>query len=652
MIEFFNGKSNDIINPCLELKYKPDPFQNYAFNKIEEGHDIFVSVPTSSGKTIIGIYGIANTIKKHNKRAIYTTPIKTLSNEKYNEFKNEFDSVGIITGDNKINVDAQCLIMTAEILRNLLYTNIEFIQSIGCVVIDEIHFMNDLERGSVWEETLIMLNKNIQLIMLSATINEPVLFCNWITKIRGNKLALIELHKRIIPLNHYIFVNNQLILFFNNETFLFDNIMNCKEKYNEIKKQKKQPNSIKKLINYLKNEQTIIFSFSRNKCEEYALQVQTSLITYIEREEINIYYNKYFKDNLYETNEQFIMLKKLIYDGIAFHHSGVLAILREFIEILFKKSLIKMLFATETFAIGVNTPTKNVVFTNLYKYINGTYTLLTPSEYKQISGRAGRRGIDTTGTVIILPLNDFPDVNDLRILTQGKIASIKSTFDITYQFCLKHLNDGNIFIINSLFNNITNDNIPYFDYTYTKCLEFLTKLNYIENNQLTIKGIIASKINECDPLLLTELLTNNIFDDMDIHEIIALVSIFTEPCNYIEFQNMPIFNDKIDQITKIINTIYDLELQIFNNNITYYNLNYEYFKICLDWTKNSSLIYVNQVEVFIGDFVKKMIKIHNIIEDIKYLCEILHKNELIQKLTLSVGLILKGIVNINSIYLL
>jgi antiviral helicase SKI2 len=253
-IEILSGEClTKVKDPAITYPFECDHFQNHAFNSIENGNDVFVSVPTSGGKTIVGEYAIVHAIKKLNKKVIYTSPIKSLSNEKYNEFKTKFApygiTVGLLTGDNKIDVDSDCLIVTAEILRNSLYQlkekieytdrqiNEEYVNDIGCVIMDEIHFMNDLERGKVWEETICMLSPSIQLVMLSATVSNPEKFVKWISVCHQKKVSLIIVTKRLIPLEHFIYINDKEYKFLDGtNTFNVEQYMTAKYEYeSEIK---------------------------------------------------------------------------------------------------------------------------------------------------------------------------------------------------------------------------------------------------------------------------------------------------------------------------------------------------------------------------------------------------------------------------------
>lgn len=354
---------------------------------------------------------------------------------------------------------------------------------------DEVHFINEPERGKVWEESLILLDESIQLILLSATIDRVDEFAKWLQSIKVRQLTLITSTKRIIPLTHSLFVSNELYKILDNND-KFDEIVyyETKKIYDKMKKEEQfkisETTQINKLVNYIKKNdllQTIFFSFSRNKCEEYANSVQLNLIDLLEQSEaINIFDSNiapYRK--IYENLPQFIQMKKLIQKGVAFHHSGLIPILKEIVEIIFKKGLIKILFATETFAVGVNMPTRTVVFTNLSKTTNGGRRFLNTAEYKQMAGRAGRRGLDTTGNVILMTMYEYPDLLDLKSVMIKTMPHIESKFRIDYDYCLKSLNSTNTNPI-KLFNSSLLSN----------------EINKSYNSDLTIYNELKNKVEQ------------------------------------------------------------------------------------------------------------------------------------------------------------
>ena len=304
MSEFLNLKNSAFVGdikdyidePAMEFDFECDDFQKHSFLAIENGENVLVTAHTGSGKTVVALYAIAYHIKK-GRRVVYNSPIKTLSNQKYNEFREYFEgefaqkyniyiTVGIMTGDNKINPDANLVIMTTEILRNALYEiNLEdenkkdlyfednFIESLGCVIFDEVHYINDRDRGHVWEESIVLLNREVNLVMLSATIDKSEDFASWIGNKKKKIINLIPTTHRVIPLEHFLFVDGQLFKIQNKEDAFFDtNFDRAKRKYDEIKKEKGEIKVINLLNDFVKHLhkkdllQTICFDFSRKNC--------------------------------------------------------------------------------------------------------------------------------------------------------------------------------------------------------------------------------------------------------------------------------------------------------------------------------------------------------------------------------------------------
>lgn len=464
-----------------------DPFQKHAVKAIHEGRNVLVCAKTGSGKTMVGEYLIHHCLKQ-GKRVFYTTPIKSLSNQKFHDLKQMFPSVGIMTGDIKYRPDAQILIMTTEILRNLLYkqgsstqhlgiTAQLTLENLGGVVFDEVHYINDRERGKVWEETMILLKPEIQLVLLSATIDKPELFASWLGDLKEKPIDLISTTYRIVPLEHSVFIGQQpQLLMDNTEVFKAD----AYKRYLDWRKEKRHAQDVKErqvatrkeggydgpvvkgsglasfthqlneCVRYLKDQDcmpALFFNFSRNGCETLAAQIEGSVIDSSDAAAIRHIWDFHlhpYKDML-EHLPQSNKLKDLCMRGIAFHHSGLLPLLREMVELLFGKGLIKCLFATETFAVGINMPTKSVVFLDLQKYCteDGLRPLRT-DEYIQMAGRAGRRGKDTKGFVFYLPQREPIDIGTLQNMLTGKKSPIVSRMDFGYDFVLKTLQAENI----------------------------------------------------------------------------------------------------------------------------------------------------------------------------------------------------------------
>jgi superfamily II RNA helicase len=744
--------------------FKFDKFQLISFREIDSLYNVLVSAPTSSGKTAVAEYGLISTIKK-GKKVIYTSPIKSLSNEKYKEFKDrDICSVGLLTGDNKINVDADCVIMTAEILRNSLYKKDQLSDDIGCVIMDEVHFINDPDRGKIWEETIIMLPQHVQIIMLSATINNVEQFAKWIHSVRENNLSLIKSSRRIVPLNYYIYSNELYKILDNNDTFDDLTYFESRRKYEKIKKDRLQnhkspvdPSYFDKIVKFLiKNDllQAIFFSFSRLNCEKYANTISPILTSEESTNAINMFdflMRKYHKD--YEFIPQYIQVRNLIQKGICFHHSGLIPIIKEIIEILFRDGFIKVLFATETFAVGVNMPTRTVVFTELTKPTNMTKRFLNTAEFKQISGRAGRRGKDVIGHVILLPYYEFPELQDLKSVMLQSMPSITSKFSIDYYYSLKTIDMKENIYDKSLLNSEQLDNIlsdqdnlnkltgilnEYKTFSESDISNFekqykldnfnsqntflklsksqekelkILKLNnqddyklYFEKNTLVKKinslkkqiddtklycnnihnivtnilidegyikfkdsdmildafGVAVIQCNECNGILITEMIKNNIFDNMDGNDIIAFLSIFASYKNN-GFKSEYYVNE-YKKVLEIIDkwTSYETLHQMNICSEEFWEITNGYIDIVYDWitldiddNKNMGQIItqLQNMNEYEGNFVKNMLKIYNVCVCVKAIFELLNKPDLVIKLDNLDQKILKNIVNVNSLYL-
>jgi superfamily II RNA helicase len=466
-----------------------DPFQKHAIKAIHEGHNVLVTAKTGSGKTLVGEYLIHHCLQQ-GKRVFYTTPIKSLSNQKFHDLKQMFPSVGIMTGDIKYRPDADVLIMTTEILRNLLYKDGSATQNLGLtgqislerlggVVFDEVHYINDRERGKVWEETMILLKPEIQQVLLSATIDTPELFASWLADLKQRDVYLLSTSYRIVPLSHSVFLGNQPQLLMDNKEVFYEEAykkwLDWRASKGKEKDEKKRQvenrraggyqdptvkgfgglpsfnHQLNECVRYLKEKElmpALFFVFSRAGCERFAKLVQGSVITSSEAAAIQHIWDFHlhrYKDVL-EHLPQAHQLLELCKRGIAFHHSGLLPMLREMVEILFGKGLIKCLFATETFAVGINMPTKTVVFLDLEKYSDESQGLrpLRTDEYIQMAGRAGRRGKDTLGYVFYLPQRDPISLSQAKLMLTGRKSAISSQMDFGYDFILKTLQAKNL----------------------------------------------------------------------------------------------------------------------------------------------------------------------------------------------------------------
>ncbi len=469
------NKETSIINEipsedvAMTFPYELDSFQKEGIYRIYNNENILITAHTGSGKTVLALYAIAECFRI-GKKVIYTSPTKSLSNQKYAEFVEKMgkENIGILTGDIKMNPDAPCLIMTTEILRNTLYREViqkrkgDFyeekeedenkvksdtnqllslkVEEIGAVVFDEVHYINDPDRGRVWEEVFILLPREVNLVLLSATIDKPEEFAGWLGDMKKKSIHLIPTSHRVVPLRHYFWNNeNNKMIELLMEDGNFKNYDLVRKKYKKY--------DINRIMNpfleKLKEDDlcpALFFTFSRKKCEKLCNAIQgINYLDHKQQAEVKNIFNHHlhsYKD-LYENIPQYQEIYNLVCRGIGYHHSGLIPILKEIVEILFGKGFIKVLFATETFAVGVNMPTKTVIYSDLEKFDNKGRRYLRTDEYLQMSGRAGRRGLDKTGTVILLPTMEWPERNVLQSMMTGKSPKIQSKFYPTYQFVLK-----------------------------------------------------------------------------------------------------------------------------------------------------------------------------------------------------------------------
>ncbi|KAG0652279.1 ATP-dependent RNA helicase [Hyphodiscus hymeniophilus] len=453
-------------HPARTWPFELDPFQKVSIASIERGESVLVSAHTSAGKTVVAEYAIAQSLK-NNQRVIYTSPIKALSNQKYREFAAEFGDVGLMTGDVTINPTATCLVMTTEILRSMLYRGSEIMREVGWVVFDEIHYMRDKMRGVVWEETIILLPDKVRYVFLSATIPNAMQFAEWITKTHNQPCHIVYTDFRPTPLQHYFFpagADGIHLIVDEKGNFREDNFqkamssieehkgadpadINAKRKgYGKDKKTNKggergPTSDIYKIVRMIMIKQlnpVIVFSFAKRECEAYALQM-SSMAFNDESEKAMV--TKVFESAIESLSDEDKTLPQiqhilpLLRRGIGVHHSGLLPILKETIEILFQENLIKVLFATETFSIGLNMPAKTVVFTAVEKFDGESMRYLTSSEFVQMSGRAGRRGLDDRGIVIMM-INDKMEPDTAKTIVRGEQDKLNSAFYLGYNMIL------------------------------------------------------------------------------------------------------------------------------------------------------------------------------------------------------------------------
>ncbi|XP_030953375.1 DExH-box ATP-dependent RNA helicase DExH9 [Quercus lobata] len=446
-----------------EFPFTLDPFQSESINCLENGESVMVSAHTSAGKTVVALYAIAMSLR-NKQRVIYTSPIKALSNQKYREFKQEFSDVGLMTGDVTIEPNASCLVMTTEIWRSMQYKGSEITREVAWIIFDEVHYMRDRERGVVWEESIVMAPRKSRFVFLSATVPNAKEFADWVAKVHQQPCHIVYTDYRPTPLQHYIFPSGGDGLYlvvdekgkFREDSFQkgLNSLVPASEgdKKKENGKWQKglamgrvgEESDIFKMVKMIIQRQydpVILFSFSKRECEFLAMQM-AKLDLNGDDEKVNIETIFWSAMDILSDDDkklpQVSNILPLLKRGIGVHHSGLLPILKEVIEILFQEGLIKCLFATETFSIGLNMPAKTVVFTNVRKFDGDKFRWLSSGEYIQMSGRAGRRGIDTRG-ICILMLDDKLEPSTAKMMLKGSADCLNSAFHLSYNMLLNQM---------------------------------------------------------------------------------------------------------------------------------------------------------------------------------------------------------------------
>ena len=538
MVKICN-ESYSVPTPELQTLFEKYPFslsdfQKYAIQGILEGQHVLATAHTGSGKTLPAEFAIEHFVRTCGRRVIYTSPIKALSNQKYYEFTRKFPGIsfGLITGDIKTNPDADVLIMTTEILMNYLYKfrespnetlargptglfvggeapspegvpgehqggspqtpylnldfQIDIVNELACVVFDEVHYINDADRGQTWENTILMLPKHIQMVMLSATIDAPEKFAHWCERGGADgsgagsdkSVWLVSTHHRVVPLTHYSFMTTTESIFKQvkdkaleqeirkntncltvlqtadgafSETALHK-IRKMSGLFDKYQIRMKRKHVLNALLMHLREQEqlpAIFFVFSRKQVEQCAKEVSIrvladdSKVPYTVARECEAIVRRFPNHKEYLELPEYLDLVKLLECGIGIHHSGMIPVLREIVEIMISKKYINVLFATESFAIGLDCPIKTAVFTSLTKFDGKGPRYLHSHEYTQMAGRAGRRGIDTVGNVIHCNnLFDLPSILEYRAILQGPPQKLVSKFRISHGLILRLFDGG------------------------------------------------------------------------------------------------------------------------------------------------------------------------------------------------------------------
>jgi superfamily II RNA helicase len=827
MVKTFTHYNNDNYNEFFNyFSFNLSDFQKAAIESIVTGNHCLVTSSTGSGKTNSAEFAIEY-FKKQGKKVIYTGPIKALCNQKLYDFRKKFPhiSFGILTGDIKDNPEADVLIMTTEILRNTLFNKeiiskekttiqnpllsfeMDFDSELGAVVFDEIHYISDEDRGSVWEQSIILLPDHVQLIMLSATIQKPELFAKWIEDVKNcnnnnKQVYLCSTSQRVVPLIHYnwlsclnqtkkkyvkldenfkYYINKPLTLSRSDgNPFLEDSFRNLIKYQKMIENENfiKRQYVLNDIVKYLLNNDmlpALCFIFSRKNVQIAAKEINFSLFapedktpSIIENECKQILIKKLPNYKEYLKLPEYIELIDLLKKGIAIHHAGIMPILREIVELLFEKNYIKLLFATETFAVGINMPTKTVIFTSLYKFDNNGHRELYSHEYTQMAGRAGRRGLDKIGHVIHCNnLFKMDQINYKKILTGGA-KLLSSKFKISFNLILNIIYSNNwredfnkeefkAFIEKSMIsenlakeqsyylsmekdiqqqidqfktiidhlktpesvileykklksqtnlrNNqkkkvhkqiqdienqykldndlkqfnvyealieeqkknigLTNSVKNYIDDNIQNILDHLISKQFIDNNlKILHKGIIASQIQEVHSLVMGEIYTfSNGFESFNSNDLILIFSCFTninidDDYKILECPQINLFD--ITKFIKETNEYYEfIQSKNFIPNDSEIMFHMDLIDILPDWInsqdENDCLIVLEKIKnekyIFLGDFVKAILKINTIALELEKISDLLNNLELKQKLQEIPNKILKFVATNQSLYI-
>ena len=805
-----------------KFNYPLHIFQKWAIEGIVEGHHVLCCCPTGSGKSLPAEFAVQH-FASYGKKMIYCSPIKSLSNQKFSDFTQKYPkvSVGVVTGDIKINPDADILIMTTEILLNKLYqlksntptnSSVSFEMDIetelACVVFDEIHFIGDPARGHVWEQTIMMLPRHIQMIGLSATLDDPEKFSYWLEN-RGETTTTNNISKivyltskkdRAVPLIHYSFITtNQGIFKAIKDKALHEEIksminkpfviQDSKGKFNDeyyFKMTKmlklfeskeirvKRTHVLNQVTKYLtENEMTpaICYVFSIKKIEECSKEVTTNLlefdskVPYIAKREFEqILRSKLPNYEEYLNLPEYIILVSLLEKGIATHHSKMLPVFREIVEIFFARGFIKLLFATETVSIGLNLPVKTCIFTDIYKHDGNAMRILQGHEYTQSSGRSGRLGLDKVGHVIHLN-NLFRDVDSItyKTMMNGKPQKLTSKFKISYNLLLNLLDIGDTNLVtfasrsmstgdidaqlktiyykmtqlqsemdnasdfamnlrtprhiieeylefqknSDMFSNKRKkeveratksleedykflkqdiisykkiyeketeiDNLQremdhlnsYFQSGVERVIGLLREEDFIEDQTtLTLKGKIAAQLRETHCLVFANLLYKNQLDNLSSKQLVALFSCFTN-INVQEDRKafFPKSDDtSVQEIVKLVAEAYTSchEVELKRNIVSGmdYNIHYDLLNYVEEWCDTTDVETCKKLlqkigeekEIFLGEFVKALLKINNISSEMEKIAEMTGNIAFLSKLKEIPEMTLKYVVTNQSLY--
>ena len=524
-----------------------DPFQEEAYNCLMKEHSVLVSAATGTGKTLIADF-VVDWCLSTGFNVIYTAPIKALSNQKYRDFKNAYgeEHVGILTGDVQINHGAELLIMTTEIYRNMLMSHDPSIAAVKYVIFDEVHYVSDIERGTIWEESLIYSPEHIRFLCLSATVPNACEFADWIHFIKGHPVDVVEWHERAVPLQMHVFDAQMGI---SDSKAVLDQIRRTeaiegrgkrgrRKHFNQAEKDQPLPNHIN-LVRELRDRDwlpALIFSFSRKACYERANDAASTwdFSTPKSREDTKESISRNIPPEVRELDSVSDMIRCL-YRGVGAHHAGMLPGLKLVVEEMFSLGHIKVLYATETFSLGINMPARTVAFTALRKYDGITNRYLMSREFFQCAGRAGRRGIDKIGHVVTMLPRTKLDYDAYTGIITNPVEPIDSQFTLSYNTVINlvenHPPEEREELLKSSFDYYLRRREKkhmWVTRRYHQFVKVMTDLAYIQNDRVTQKGLFASRIYTHE-LVVTEMFATGLYKRLtDIQMAIFMATVTYE----------------------------------------------------------------------------------------------------------------------------
>lgn len=506
-----------------------DPFQQKAIDYINQGQSVIVSAPTGAGKTAIAEYIIRQSLEK-KQNIVFTAPIKALSNQKFRDFQKQFpDKIGILTGDISLNPNARVLIMTTEIFRNKILNEPQSLNKYSWVIFDEIHYIDNEQRGTVWEESLIFLPSHIKILCLSATIPNIREFACWIESVQKKPVKTVVEDKRPVPLSILFQCRNEII----------ETLSDLKKSISPHRQKGfYQVNRLFFLINYIqqnKGTPCIWFVFSRKRAEDLAFRLYSfDFLNREEKEKIVSLYDQLCRRFDLTNEESARRLSYLIQKGIAYHHAGMLPTLKEVIERLFTSRLLKIIFTTETFALGINMPARSVVFNRPEKYYGRYVRTLKVRDFYQMAGRAGRRGMDKIGLVYCRINPRLVNLEQIEQIILAKPEAVKSQFNASYATLLNLYERYKEKILEVYPLSFHYFQSPQYQRNEAvrliqSKLKLLKDSGYIQHSSLTQKGLFARSIYGYE-LILSEFNEAGILEELDINALgILCVAVVFEP---------------------------------------------------------------------------------------------------------------------------